>query len=318
MKTLSLAILCCFIVVLNGYGAKGGDLKDDKQSALQHKLMKLRPDAVLKQVAAVPLHFPAGHPQGMVKIGDYFFMTSVKVKKWPKKYAEQNKEYDRDAGEGVGHLYKFDKEGKLLSDIILGEGDIYHPGGIDFDGKNIWIPVAEYRPDSRAIIYNVDPVTMKVTEILRCKDHIGAVVYEPSRSTLTGMSWGAGKFYKWNLKSSKAKVADFLPPLHVADNKSSYINYQDCHYIGNQLMLCSGLGNYKTAEGKSFSMGGFDIVSLKDYRPVSQLPINLWSPSGRIMTSNPFWVEETAAGLRIYFVPDDDEAATLFIYEVNI
>ncbi|MDQ6479045.1 DUF6454 family protein [Dyadobacter sp. LHD-138] len=318
MKILSLAVLFCSIVVLHGYVSKGGDLKDDKQSPLQHKLMKLRPDAVWKQIAAVPLHFSAGHPQGMVKIGDYFFMTSVKVKKWPKKYAEQNKEYDRDAGEGVGHLYKFDKEGKLLSDITLGEGDIYHPGGIDFDGKNIWIPVAEYRPDSRAIIYNVDPVTMKVTEILRCKDHIGAVVYEPSSRMLTGMSWGAGKFYKWNLKNREPKVADFFPPLHAADNKSLYINYQDCHYIGNQLMLCSGLGNYKTAEGKSFSMGGFDIISLKDYRPVSQLPINLWSPSGRIMTSNPFWVEETATGLRTYFVPDDDGAATLFIYEVNI
>jgi len=25
---------------------------------------------------------------------------------------------------------------------------VYHPGGIDFDGVNIWVPVAEYRPDS--------------------------------------------------------------------------------------------------------------------------------------------------------------------------
>lgn len=318
MKTLLLAAFFCFVVILNGSAFEGRDLKDDKQSTLRNKLMKLRSDVAWKQVAAVPLHFPAGHPQGMVKIGEHFFMTSVKVKKWPKKYAEQNQEYDRDAGEGTGHIYKFDRDGKLLADVSLGEGAIYHPGGIDFDGKNIWVPVAEYRPDSRAIIYTIDPLTMQVTEILRCKDHIGAVVYERLSQMLTGMSWGAGKFYKWHIKNSKTKTAEFLPPLHITDNKSLYINYQDCHYLGNQLMLCSGLGNYKTAEGKSFSMGGFDIISLKDYRPVFQLPVNLWSPSGRVMTSNPFWVEETPTGLRAYFVPDDDEAATLFIYEVKI
>lgn len=318
MKTPSLAVLLCFMFFLSGNASDGRSLPDDKQNALRNKLMKLGPDAAWKQVAAVPLHFPAGHPQGMVKIGEYFFMTSVKVKKWPKKYAGQNQEYDRDAGEGVGHLYKFDQEGKLLADITLGEGDIYHPGGIDFDGKNLWIPVAEYRPNSRAIIYTVDPLTMQVAEVLRCKDHIGAVVYDTESQMLTGMSWGAGKFYKWHVKNSKTKTANFLPPLEVTENKSLYINYQDCHNIGSQLMLCSGLGNYKTAEGKSFSMGGFDIVSLKDYRPVFQLPINLWSSSGRVMTSNPFWVEETPTGLRSYFVPDDDEAATLFIYEVSI
>ena len=35
---------------------------------------------------------------------------------------------------------------------------MYHPGGIDYDGRHIWVPVAEYRPNSRSIIYRV-PVT---------------------------------------------------------------------------------------------------------------------------------------------------------------
>ena len=62
---------------------------------------------------------------------------------------------------GAGHLFRFDEKGDLLADVPLGEGAIYHPGGIDYDGRHIWVPVAEYRPNSNPIIYRVDPTTME-------------------------------------------------------------------------------------------------------------------------------------------------------------
>ena len=34
---------------------------------------------------------------------------------------------------------------------------MYHPGGIDYDGRHIWVSVAEYRPNSRSIVYRIDP-----------------------------------------------------------------------------------------------------------------------------------------------------------------
>ena len=37
--------------------------------------------------------------------------------------------------------------------------------------------MAEYRPNSRAIIYRVDPATMKATEVFRFADHIGGIVH---------------------------------------------------------------------------------------------------------------------------------------------
>src|SRR6187455_3465049 len=86
------------------------------------------------RVATVPIGFNTFHPQGMVKIGGSFFVSSVEV-------------HDRDAGKGVGHLFKIDAtNGTLVADRTLGEGAIYHPGGMDYDGKDIWVPVAEYRP----------------------------------------------------------------------------------------------------------------------------------------------------------------------------
>gem|GEM_PF-4102163 len=81
-------------------------------------------------------------------------------------------------------------------------------------------------------------------------------------------------------------------------------------------MLGSGLSSYKNDAG-TFRLGGWEIFSLNDFRPVRQVPIKLWSPTGAPMCNNPSTVELTANGLRAYFVPDDDEKAVLFVYEVS-
>ena len=83
----------------------------------------------------------------MVKIGDALYLSSVEIRKPTTRYPQLQDGYDRDTGEGVGHLFKLDLKGNLLAQMTLGEGTVYHPGGIDFDGKSIWVPVAEYRPN---------------------------------------------------------------------------------------------------------------------------------------------------------------------------
>ena len=104
-------------------------------------------------------------------------MISSSIKIPTKRYLELREGYDRDIGQGVGHLFKVDAKGNLVADVTLGEGSMYHPGGIDYDGRHIWVPVAEYRPNSRSIIYRVDPKTMAATEVLRFGDHIGGIVH---------------------------------------------------------------------------------------------------------------------------------------------
>ena len=119
------------------------------------------------------------------------------LRKQTTRYAQLQDGYDRDTGEGVGHLIKFDGKGNVITDLTLGEGSVYHPGGIDYDGKSIWVPTAEYRPNSRAILYRVDPDTMKATEVLRYGDHIGGLIYNTESKTLHGVSWGSRRFYRW-------------------------------------------------------------------------------------------------------------------------
>src|SRR4029450_12070730 len=90
--------------------------------------------------------------------------------------------YDRSPGKGIGHLLVLDRNGTLLKILTLGEGTIYHPGGIDYDGESVWVPVAEYRPNSKAIVYTIDPATWQVSERFRVADHVGGVI----RDRVTG------------------------------------------------------------------------------------------------------------------------------------
>lgn len=76
------------------------------------------------------------------------------------------------------HLFVLDLDGNLLHDIVLGEGDVYHPGGIDTDGTSVWVPVAEYRPNSASIIYRVDATTLEVEQVFETEDRIGGIVLQ--------------------------------------------------------------------------------------------------------------------------------------------
>ncbi len=272
-----------------------------------------------RQVAAIPVSFDTQHPQGMVKIGDHFYVSSVEIRTPTKRFPQLQDGYDRDTGEGVGHLFKFDAAGNLLADLRLGEGSIYHPGGIDFDGRYIWVPVAEYRPNSRAIIYKVDPATMKAAEVVRYGDHIGGIVHNTDDKTLNGVSWGSRRFYRFTLDDQgRVSNADVVAEQLRKPNRSGYIDYQDCKYLGRREMLCSGLNNYQMKkDGPRFPLGGFEVVDLAANQAISQIPIELWTESGLPMTQNPFWIEATASGLRAYFMPEDGKS-TLYIYEADV
>ncbi len=283
---------------------------------LRERVPMLTRGTAWKQTAAIPVQFNTFHPQGMVKIGEDFYVSSVDIRTPTKRYPQLQDGYDRDTGEGAALLFKFDKTGKLLASVTLGEGSIYHPGGIDYDGRHIWVPVAEYRPNSRSIIYRVDPQTMKAEEMFRFADHVGGIVHNTDDKSLHGVSWGSRRLYAWPLDANAKPTNLAITPekLRVA-NPALYIDYQDCHYIGGSQMLCSGLNNYRTGpDAPVFRLGGLEIVNLKTNSPVWQGPVELWSPSGLPMTQNPVWVEPTDNGLRAYFMPDD-EKSTLFVYE---
>lgn len=268
-------------------------------------------------MAATPLLFSTYHTQGITKVNDFFYMTAVKVIRWPKRYPKIINGFDRDNGEGVGYLFRFDSEGNLHDSILLGEGVIYHPGGIDFDGQNIWVPVCEYRPHGRSFLYRVDPETMSKTKMAECNDALGAVAYNRDNNTLVGMNWGSRKFYQWNVLQKNNTTRLQLQSEQGTTNPHYYVDYQDCQFIGNGLMLCSGLKTYKNSvNNTSFRLGGIEIIDMQNYASRLSLPVNEWSARGAIMTNNPCFAELVGGKLRFYFVPDDDHSV-LYTYELE-
>ena len=299
--------------------ASGLEAQTAPGAGLAELVSQLTRESTWTLAAKVPVAFPTFHPQGMVKIGDTFFVSSVEVKQATKRFPAPIDGYDRDPGAGVGHLFKFDASGKLLADIVLGEGTIYHPGGIDYDGTDIWVPVAEYRPNSKSIVYRVDPQSMKATEVFRWADHIGGIVHDTEDQALHGVSWGSRRFYRWRLDASRRLanvVAGGKPQMTM--NPSHYVDYQDCKYVGQRRMLCTGLADLRPAPGATpFRLGGLDLIDLRDGRPLHQVPVPLWTANGLDMTHNPTWFELTSAGLRGYFMPEDN-TSTVYVYEVEI
>ena len=288
-------VLSAAMLALHGVAA-------DTRSTLGDRVLTLTRESSWKPVATTPIEFRTFHPQGLVKIGDTFFVSSVEVR-------------DRAAGDGVGHLFQIDRTGHLINDLRLGEGAIYHPGGIDYDGTHIWVPVAEYRPDSRSIVYRVDPAAMKATEVFRFPDHIGAIVHDTDERTLHGVSWGSRRFYRWTL-DARVRATNAAAPLRTL-NPSHYLDYQDCKYAGMRRMLCTGVTELRqTPNGPAFRLGGIDLIDLRDSRPIHQVPLLLWTTGGLDMTHNPAWLEPTPTGIRGYFMPEDDRS-TMYVYEVD-
>ena len=92
---------------------------------------RLGKSTVWETVVRVPLHFNTFHPQGLVKIGPHFYLSSVEVTEPRRKFSRPDERgRDRTPGRGKGHLFKFSESGELLARAQICEGPIYHPGAM--------------------------------------------------------------------------------------------------------------------------------------------------------------------------------------------
>lgn len=280
---------------------------------LADRVLELTRGSAWLMTGETPIQFRTFHTQGMVKVGDDFFVSSVEIIKPTTKYDHPKDGYDRDTGEGRGHLFKISADGKLLADVIVGEGSIYHPGGIDFDGQYIWVPVAEYRPGGASIIYKVDPNTLLAERVFGYPDHITSIIHDVQEDMLVGTNWGSTWIFPWKMDDSgKVLNADVDPEKLRVRNPSQYFDFQDCKSAGAARMLCTGRLN-----ADPYRLGGVELMSLTDFRPIWQAPIDLMAPTKRTMAINPAYFEATATGLRAWFMPDDDQSI-LYTYEVDL
>jgi hypothetical protein len=294
--------------------------RDNKTTKLVRLLGR---NAIWTHVTTIPADWQTFHTQGLVKIGDTFYASAVEVltDRVPTGVvtdALYDFSIDRSPGTGRAWLFKFDGSGHLLGSVELTDGTRYHPGGIDFDGEYIWIPVAEYRPNSASNIYRVEPATLSAELVFTENDHIGGIVHNRARGTFHGVSWGSRRLYTWKpTHGRQAPKSDWSP------NKAFHIDYQDCHYQGVEYMLCGGIAGYSTPRG-NIAFGGLELVDLRHARPEHLVPVNLFIDEGSgpnpglALTHNAFWIEPHGDGsLRGYFMTESDNQADLVVYDIT-
>ncbi|MDR0136584.1 DUF6454 family protein [Metabacillus idriensis] len=311
MKKLFLTLSAALTIVSVTAAFANPDVLEPRKQGeqLADKFQQLSRDTAWEQKEKVDLQFNTYHPQGMTKIGDLYYMSSVEIIEKPVKYTQPRDGYDRTPGKGIGHLFVFNQQGKLLKDIKLGEGDMYHPGGIAFDGESIWVSVAEYRPNSESIIYKLDQKKLEPKEMFRTNDHIGGILRDGNKGKLKAVSWGSRTFYEFDQKGNI---------LSKTNNPSHFIDYQDCESAGKETMICSGVTELPQQDSSAakYELGGLALLNMKTMGTKHELPIIQFSPQGHNITRNPVYLENTDHGMKLYAVPDDDNSSML-VYETK-
>jgi hypothetical protein len=249
-------------------------------------------------VARIPLDFACFHPQGLERVGENFFMASVEIIEATVRYDDPTARPDRSAGRGRGHLFELTRRGELLRHWELGEDTMYHAGGLTYDGEDVWVPTSEYRPDSRSVMYTVNPRTGRVAEAFRYDDHLSGIARDLDTGLLHAITWGSRRIL------TLTPVGELRRELSV---QSHYVDFQDCICAANGRMLWSGVAEYPYGEHGVFGLGGIAVLDMSTGHFHHEVPVTALSPAGRVVTYNATDLEIDGDRLRMYAVPDDGD-----------
>ncbi|HEY5320687.1 MAG TPA: DUF6454 family protein [Galbitalea sp.] len=259
-----------------------------------HELLRAGRRTRWKLIRRVRLGFATHHPQGLAFVGDRIFLSSVEITEEPQRLPDAPWSTP---GRGNGHVFVLDAAGNLLHDIRLTDGDIYHPGGIAFDGTAVWVPVAEYRPNSNSIVFTIDPETLESNERFRVRDHVGWIVSDARNEVLHGGSWGSREFATW---AHDGAEIDRWP------NPSSFVDYQDAQFAGASQVFCSGIAALPALDGNvAYELGGIAAVDFRKHQIQREMPVTIFSHAGHVITRNPFALTLDQGGVLLHVAPDD-------------
>lgn len=262
-------------------------------------------------------------PEGLARLGhDRYFVSAVeRTIPMPRRDDAFDDDTDGTNGEGIAHMIVFDGQGVRLADSPITEAGAleYHIGGIDYDGTWIWATLAQYRPNSTATLVRLQPDTLRPERVLRIRDHMGAVVHDRSSETTLTLNWGSRAASLWIPRCRPDASAAFSSPMAVVKNPSHYVDYQDCKFLGRSqqygfrpLMLCSGITNLFGTE-----IGGVALVDMQSMIPLYEVPLEMVSDLGVLVTKNPMDVAVVDGRMRFFFLADERNS-TLYVYEPQL
>jgi hypothetical protein len=224
-------------------------------------------------IGQVPLKFSTYHVQGLDITKKFYLVTSVDT--------EQNRAW----------LFKINRQNAdLISKKELTDGALIHPGGLQYDGRLLWVPNAEYKRQSRTMVYGLDPDTLEIRTSFVVDDHIGAVASD-GKNLLYGVNWDALNFYTWDIDGRKLNKVD--SPTSMA--------YQDIKYFAGKL-LCSGHKD---------SVFAVDIIDPENWTLVKRFDLS------KDKWKSTLTREGMAFDGNLYFLPDDGPDSCILIFSLH-
>lgn len=234
-----------------------------------------------KYVGALQLQGEVFHVQGLALDPAHVWVTSV------------------DHGGRRAFLHMFDRaSGRFLRRLELTDGARYHPGGLSLSGHSLWVPVAELRPDSSAVLMEIDAETMKVRRRIAVADHIGCVAADGTK--LVAGNWDSKQLYEFDLKRGNM-------PVRVVDNPSG-THFQDMKFVDGQLVAG---GNTSWLAG---TLDWIDPATMRVTRSLKAGSIGPVRPFGR---GGPVTGEGMAIEGRDVYVLPEDGPSRVFHFRLN-
>jgi hypothetical protein len=271
--------------------------------AITAKLMSTTDSSEWRRIGGFKLDFVTDHPQGLLRVGDRWFLSTVRIPEGEPGAPDLTVP-------GDGYLIEVGREDRVgieIARLKLSDGMVYHPGGLATDGKSLFVPVSEYRPDSSCHIYRIDIESFEVVgEPVEFPDHVGALSMDIERKRIYGMSWASKRIYVWDRDWNL---------LYVNKNPIENVAYQDIDFMGGNTLACSGVAKFEL-NGHEFHVGGIDLIDANTWLPYHRVMVPTKTHTGRLLTFNAFSHRLDYPDLDLLFVPDDDEDSNVEIYRV--
>jgi hypothetical protein len=202
------------------------------------------------------------HVQGVALDREHIWITSV------------------DIANHKGYLHQFNRAtAKLERQVEVTDGVRFHPGGLSVAGDSIWVPVAEYKPHSSAVLMELDKHTLAIKRKISVADHLGCVAV--TGDGLIAGNWGSRQFYVFERQGKQLRVIDNASPNQ----------YQDIKFVEGKLVASGNL---------THSSGAIDWYAWPSMKLVRSVR------SGATDRGKPYTGEAMALeGNDLYLVPED-------------
>lgn len=195
-------------------------------------------------------------------------------------------------------LHEFDRAtGRPLRRLELTDGVRFHPGGLSFSEGSLWVPVAEMRADSSAVLVEIDAKSFNVRRRIALPDHIGCLA--ASADWLVGGNWDSRLLYVFDKQSGRTE--------RIVPNPSQ-TRFQDMKIAGNALVAGGSIDWF------SGTVDWIDLATFRISRTLRAGAIGPVRPFGR---GGPLTGEGMAIeGRDLYLVPEDGPSR-VFHYRVD-